>query len=278
MENKIKLHENLERLIGNCNSSYYKYLIYSSNLTHQDGITIIKQIKHEIDNNAIKNNEELYQKLKEYFNEQNEIIQKEKKIESLDELFSEENYFFSDLKKKYHLNRKEINDIKDLLVKEINKCNLNDYEIKVHLEMHFKRRVSFKKQKAKVNNCSKNNYDNDFIKNLLNIYPNIDLNDDIIPIFKDINKQIENGVEFDNIELVIQKKINNLSTLKIVYAQEKLDDFILFNNIFDKYELPDEIFDKIIENIYLDINQCKITSKKITEEYIELKCKEYDRD
>lgn len=235
MENKIKLHETLNRLIGNCDSSYYIYLLNSGNLNHTEGIKIVEYVKNEIDNNIIKSNDELFQKLKKYFNTKNDIIQKEKKIKSLDELFDDENYFFFDLKKKYHLNRKEINDIKDLLTTEIDIYNLNDYEIRVHLEMYFERRMYLKKLKAQVNNCSKNNYNNEFINELLENNPNIFLDEDIIPIFKDINNEIENGVKFDNIELIIKNRVNELSKLKIMYAKEKLEDFILFNDIFDEY-------------------------------------------
>jgi len=278
MENKIQLQNNLKSLMGECNSPYYKYLLNSCNLSNSEGINIVEKINLEINKETIKNKDELHKKIKLYFNEKYDNIQKEKKIESLDELFSDENYFFFDLKKKYRLNRNEINDIKELLIKDINESNLNDYEIKVHLETYFKRRVNLKKLKAKLNRYSGNNFKTDFINNLLEKYPNINLNDDILPIFKDLHEQIENGVEFEDIESIIEKRINEHLKLKIIYAKEKLEDLILFNDIFEEYPLSDETYDKIIESINFEIEQNNLSANDITEEYIEIKCKEYNGD
>ena len=132
MEDIAELHNHLDNLIGDCDTPYFNYLISSSNLIPSEGMKIIEHIKVDIDTGKIINKDEIYSCLKKYFNEKNDRILKEKKINSLDRLFSEDNYFFPDLKK-YHLNRKEQNDIKEQLSHDIMASNLSEYELQVQL-------------------------------------------------------------------------------------------------------------------------------------------------
>ncbi len=278
MNNKQLLVYELKKYVGNCDTAYFKYLSYSGNLSESESLRVVESIYENIEDGSITKIDEIYPILTSRFNAKNRMIQGESKVAYLKKMIKNNSMPYSDIKKKYSLNQREKDEVFDRLTKEIRQEGLNEFEINQRLEKYFQIVMKQRKYKAQFYDISKNNFENDFTKEILEKKPNLNLQD-IIKISSEIKVQIDNGFEFDKkIEQVIKIEADKLSVFKKEQAKDRLNEFILhktdiLENIFKRNNVNDEKSEEIIKQINIDITLGVVKENDIDEDFIELRCR-----
>ena len=279
MDEKQLLINELEKYVGNCDSTYFKYLAYCGNLSDSEALRVVESIKENIHDNTLTKIDEIYPLLTFRFNAKNKVMLGEAKVRYLNNMIKNNSLPYSNIKKQYHLNQREQDEVLIRLTREIRQEGLNEFEINQRLEKYFQIVVKQRKYKAQLTRLSKQNYENEFTEDILEITQNLDLEGDIVPIFNDIKQKIDDGYEFDeNIGETIKIEAYKLSNLKKEQTRDKLNAFILhktdtLEEIFKRNNIDANKSEEILRQLNLDITSGLIRENEITEEFIESRCK-----
>lgn len=188
--------DRLDELIGDYDTPFFNYLLYSYDLSLEECELIVEELKGDVNSGKVIT-DNIVLTLEDYFKSRVASLEKQEKINYLSSLLSEENEFFVKYLKKYGLSSKDINLIHDRVESKIINDNISDFEIKRYLEYYFANAV---KQVSYINDLNRivgRHYDTLMIRNVKRQYP-ILLDKDIIEIIFHIHGEIIEAKEFKN--------------------------------------------------------------------------------
>lgn len=188
--------DRLDELIGDYDTPFFNYLLYSYDLSLEECELIVEELKGDVNSGKVITDNIVFT-LEDYFKSRVASLEKQEKVNYLSSLLSEENEFFVKYLKKYGLSSKDINLIHDRVESKIINDNISDFEIKRYLEYYFANAV---KQVSYINDLNRivgRHYDTLMIRNVKKQYP-ILLDKDIIEIIFHIHGEIIEAKEFKN--------------------------------------------------------------------------------
>ena len=183
----------LNELIGEFDTPFFNYLLYSFDFSFKECEAIIENIKRDINDNEVPANN-LVSTVESYFKKQSIELEKHSKLDFLDEIIQEDSEFFQKYLKKYELKADDIHVIYIKVKKSISDNNLSSFEIKRDLEYYFLNSIKQDKYIRQLNQI-RGNYDTLIIKKAKKKYP-ILLDKDIMNIISDIQSDIIGAVDF----------------------------------------------------------------------------------
>ena len=274
---KKVLISKLDNLIGEFNTPYYNYLLYSYDLSPKTCESIINQIKNDITNDKVIN-DNLFFLIDSYFKNHINNQEKESKIKYLDDLLNGE--FFDKFLKKYDLSSNEISIIYDKIRNSILKDNISDFEIKRSLKYYFLNAVKQSTYLKNINFIVGRNYDTLTIKKVKIQYPNL-LKEDIIEIVNKIKIQIIDAVDFKNgVKNAFFSECMKVSESKKADARSNLNEFVegsgdSFFKLLKFKKLTTKQGEFIVNNIKDEINNGLIQPDEVNGVFITNKINEY---
>ncbi len=215
----------LEELIGDYDTPFFNYLIYSYDLTLNDCEIIIDNLKKDIKSNKVMTNN-IASTLEERF--ENKVLEMEKnsKLDYLTELISSDNEFYIKYLRKYNLTSDEISLIYGKVESRILRDNISDFEIKRYLEYYFANMVKQVSYISDLDWIVGRNYDTLIIQKAKKDNP-ILLDRDIVEVVVDIRGDIIDAVEFKKgIKNEFKKRCMLKSEAKKARALANLEDLV----------------------------------------------------
>ncbi len=264
MVNQCLLDE-LNLLIGNLDSPYFKYLLFSHKLTQSEGEEVVQKIKSKIENDELI--DDLIDTLEDSCQKKVLNIEKSEKINYLNDLINTENNFYIKYLKDFQLNEKESLEVHEKIKNEIESKNINYYEIQRNLKDYYKNKVFQRTYFNRLLSVTGYNCDSIHIKKILRKYNNID-KDDLIKLVEEIKKEIYDGKEFGEFKNLFNNRVENISEKKKAAAKKQFDSFIfvfgdIFKNILKDNNLTWDDGQVIINEVNTLINEGKIIEEEI---------------
>lgn len=188
--------DRLDELIGDYDTPFFNYLLYSYDLSLEECELIVEELKGDVNSGKVIT-DNIVLTLEDYFKSRVASLEKQEKVNYLSSLLSDDNDFFIKYLKRYGLSSKDINLIHDRVESKIINDNISDFEIKRYLEYYFANAV---KQVSYINDLNRivgRHYDTLMIRNVKRQYP-ILLDRDIIEIIFHIHGEIIEAKEFKN--------------------------------------------------------------------------------
>ena len=184
----------LDELIGDFNTPFFNYLIYSYDFSFKECELIIDDIKTDITNNKVSAGN-LISTVESYFKAKSVDLEKHSKLDYLDEIIQEDSDFFLKYLKKYDLNSDDIHIIYTKVRERILNENPSDFEIKRDLEYYFSNSVKQSSYLKNLNWIKGKNYDTLIIRKAKKNYP-ILRESDIRQVIFSINSDIIGAFDF----------------------------------------------------------------------------------
>ena len=184
----------LDELIGQYDTPFFNYLLYSYDLSLNDCEEIIEELKSDINSSKIIP-DNLVSAVDDYFKSKVMDLENREKIEYLDGLIRPDSEFFIKYLKRYDLGEDEIELIKDRVRTRILEDNISDFEIKRYLEYYFDNSVKQTSYLFELNTIRGKNYDTLIIRKAKRQYP-ILTDRDISDVISDIQGDIIDAYDF----------------------------------------------------------------------------------
>ena len=246
----------LDELIGDFDTPFFNYLLYSYDLSLQECEEIIEKLKNDIQSNKIISNN-VVSTLDDYFKSKVIDLEKQEKIDYLTSLIQEDNDFYIKYLKKYDLDSDDVNLIFERVESKIINENITDFEIKRYLEYYFSNSIKQLSYINELNNIVGRNYDTLIITNIKRKYP-ILKDRDIVEIISNIHGEIIEAKEFKNgIKNEFKRQCMIRSEDKKAQCRERLDYFV---------EGSGDSFSKLIKFKMLSKDDGKIIVSEIEED------------
>ena len=195
MINEVMINR-LDELIGEYNTPFFNYLLYSYDLSLNECESIIDELKEDISSSKVVS-DNIVSTLDAYFKSKVADLEKREKLKYLDGLISEDNDFYIKYLKKYDLPADDISLIRERVESKIIADNITDFEIKRYLEYYFSNSLKQISYINDLNGIVGNNYDTLLIQNQKKTYP-ILRDKDIVDIVFAIHGEIIEAREFKN--------------------------------------------------------------------------------
>ena len=269
----------LDELIGDYDTPFINYLLYSYDISVNDCELIIDDLKRDIYDNRVLGDNLVYT-LQEYFKSKIIELEKESKIEFLSELMSQESEFYVKYLAKFDLKDEDRDIIFQKLKSKILKDNITDFEIRRYLEYYFANSV---KQVSYVNDLSGivgRNYDTLIIRSAKKKYPILS-DMDMVQIVSEIHGDIIDAMEFKNgIKQEFLKRCMLKSEEKKALARKNLNSFVegsgdSFSKLIRVKGLSKSDGDAIVKDIVEDISEGRIQPEWISNAFITKRFNEY---
>ena len=269
----------LDELIGDYDTPFINYLLYSYDISVNDCELIIDDLKRDIYDNRVLGDNLVYT-LQEYFKSKIIELEKESKIEFLSELMSQESEFYVKYLAKFDLKDEDRDIIFQKLKSKILKDNITDFEIRRYLEYYFANSV---KQVSYVNDLSSivgRNYDTLIIRSAKKKYPILS-DMDMVQIVSEIHGDIIDAMEFKNgIKQEFLKRCMLKSEEKKALARKNLNSFVegsgdSFSKLIRVKGLSKSDGDAIVKDIVEDISEGRIQPEWISNAFITKRFNEY---
>lgn len=228
----------LDELVGDFDTHYFNYLLYSYNLDLYDCELIISKIKDDIESEVISSDDNLVEVIEDYFHAKCIENEKQDKIEYLALLMNEDNEFYIKFLKKYELNSRDMDMIYDKVRQHILEDNITDFEIRRSLEYYFSNAVKQESYVRTLKLLVGDSYDSLTVKSVKRQYPNIQ-DSDIYQISNELYSEILDAKDFTNIKGAFFDKVMRRSEAKKAEAIEKWDSLVLGNG---------DSFNRLLEN------------------------------
>jgi hypothetical protein len=217
--------DRLDELIGDYDTPFFNYLLYSYDLSLEECELIVEELKGDVNSGKVITDNIVFT-LEDYFKSRVASLEKQEKVNYLSSLLSEENEFFIKYLKRYGLSSKDINLIHDRVEYKIINDNISYFEIKRYLEYYFANAV---KQVSYINDLNRivgRHYDTLMIRNIKRQYP-ILLDRDIIEIIFHIHGEIIEAKEFKNgIKNEFKRQCMIKSEDKKAQCRVRLNEFV----------------------------------------------------
>jgi|GEM_PF-2133367 len=184
----------LDELIGDYDTPFFNYLLYSYDLSLNECELIIEELKSDIDSNKFVS-DNIVATLDDYFNRRVTSLEKQDKIEYLSKLLQKDSPFYIKCLKKYDLSDEDVNLIYSRVESKIYDDNISDFEIKRYLEYYFDNSVKQVSYLNELDNIVGRDYDTLLISRVKKKY--LILQDrDIVGIIFNIHGEIIEAKEF----------------------------------------------------------------------------------
>jgi hypothetical protein len=224
MINEVTINR-LDELIGDFDTPFFNYLLYSYDLSLNDCEQIVDDLKNDITENRVTA-DNIVSTLEDYFKSKVVELEVKSKVNYLTELINPDNDFFKRFLERYGLSEREIDIVYERVESRILADNISDFEIKRFLEYYFANAV---KQKSYLNDLDRiigRNYDTLIIKKAEKNYP-ILLKRDIRSVISDIRSDILDAYDFKKpIKDVFLNRCMRKSEKKKADALSKLQYFV----------------------------------------------------
>ena len=270
----------LDELIGDFDTPFFNYLLYSYDLNLQECEEIIDRLKNDIKSNLIIS-DNIVSTLDDYFKSKAADLEKQEKIEFLSSLIQEDSEFYVKCLKKYGLNSEDISLIFERVESKIINENITDFEIKRYLEYYFSNSVKQLAYINELNNIVGRDYDTLIITNLKRKYP-ILRDRDIIGIVFNIHGEIIEAKEFKNgIKSEFKCQCMMKSEEKKAKCRERLNYFVegsgdSFSKLIKFKRLSKRDGQIIVSEIEEDISKGLIQPEEIDGVFITKRFNDYN--
>ena len=188
--------QRLDEIIGDYDSPFFNYLLYSYDLSLNDCEVIIEDLKRDIEDNKIMP-VNIVSTLEDYFKRSVTNRQKESKITYLSNLIRKDNEFYIKFLARYDILDEDIDLIYEKVRAKIISDNIPDFEIKRLLIYYFNNSVKQITYLKDLNMIRGRAYDTLIIKKAYRNHPNL-IEQDIVEIVLDIQSEILDAKEFRN--------------------------------------------------------------------------------
>lgn len=245
---------------------YFDYLLYSYQLSQEDGEEIIYQLKDDLYEGEI-NEFTLINKLEYYCNLQIINNEKEEKIRFLYTLIDSDDYIITKIKKQNKLTNSDILTIAEKIESDIERENIPKYLIKRYLENYSRQNYFINKNLKELKKFS-SQLDNVFINKTLKKVGNMNYTD-VRNIISDLETKIKNGDYYtSNMKTILTAEIEIESKNKKIRAQKQLSNLYekseeSFNNLLNNYNLTFEDKEKMINRLEELISEGKLQQKEV---------------
>ena len=272
--------DRLDELVGDYDTPFFNYLLYSYDLSLNDCEQIVEELKSDINSGRLIT-DNVVSSLEDYFNSKVIEIEKQEKIEFLAGLISEDNDFYIKYLKRYGLAGDDINLIYERVESKILEDNISDFEIKRYLEYYFSNSVKQVSYINELNSIVGRAYDTLIIRNILKKYP-ILLEKDIVDIVFRIHGEIIDAHEFKK---GIKHEFKRLCTIrsedKKAQCRLKLNEFVegsgdSFSKLIKFKKLTKRDGDIIVSQIQDDISRGLIQPDRIDSVFITKRFNDYN--
>lgn len=272
--------DRLDELIGDYNTPFFNYLLYSYDLSLNECEDIIGQLKEDINSNRVIT-ENMVLTLEDYFKSKVVELEKDDKITFLSDLLKEDNDFYIKYLKKYSLSSEEIQLIYDRVESKIYSDNISDFEIKRYLEYYFSNAVKQISYINELNNIVGRDYDTLIIKNIKNKYP-ILRDRDIVEVVFNIHGEIIEAREFKNgIQNEFRRQCMLKSEDKKAQCRRNLNKFVedsgdSFSKLIEVKGLSKSDGEAIVSSIKNDISAGLVQPERIDSVFITKRFNDYN--
>ena len=269
----------LDELIGDFDTPFFNYLLYSYNLELNECEEIIGDLKRDINDNKISA-DNLVGVLDDYFQKKVIDLEKRDKIEYLSQLMDSDNEFFKKYLAEYRISNNDINRIYEKLCDDILEKNISDYEIKRSLEFYFSNAVKKEKFLRELDLIAGNNYDSLNVKKAHKEYPNLTYND-FYKIFRELHDEILDDKKFKkSLKEEFFTKAMLESEAKKAEAIKKLEVFTdgsgdSFEKLLESKNLTIEEGIMIQDGLKAKIYNGHLTADELTNVYLTRYCNEF---
>lgn len=266
--NKQDFKNELNILIGDYNTNYFKYLLYSYNLSLNEGKLIIE----DISNNFKGEDVNLIQLIEDSFQQKIVDLEKKDKINYLNQLMSNDNEFHVTYLNNYKLSNKFIQLIHDKIENEIYENNIEYFIIKRNLIDYFYNKKFYHQNMNKLKIIKGRDYNSPVIRLALKKYNNMSI-DDIKEIILIMENEILDGETYNNdFRKAFDYKLLRKSEKKKAEAREAfnyfLDDGDFFKILLEKNNLTWDDGKIIIDEIYESIYSGELQKEKISSGFV----------
>ena len=184
----------LDELIGDYDTPFFNYLLYSYDLSLNDCEVIIDNLKNDISSNRVMP-DNLVSTLEDYFKRKVLDLEKQSKLDYLTELINPEGDYYKRFLEGFGLDQNEISLIYSRIESRILEDNITDFEIKRYLEYYFANAVRQESYFRDLDMIVGRAYDTLTIKKAKRDYP-ILTDRDIVDVVLAIRERIIDAVEF----------------------------------------------------------------------------------
>lgn len=188
--------QRLDELIGDYDSPFFNYLLYSYGLSLNDCELIIDDLKRDIEDNKVMP-VNMVSTLEDYFKRNVTNRQKESKITYLSNLIRKDSDFYIKYLARYDLLDEDIDLIFEKVRLKIINDDIPDFEIKRLLVYYFSNSVKQITYLKDLNMIRGRAYDTLIVKKAYRNYPNL-IEQDIVEIVLEIQSEILDAREFKN--------------------------------------------------------------------------------
>lgn len=279
MINEVMM-DRLDELIGDYDTPFFNYILYSYDLSLNDCEQIVEELKSDINSGKLIT-DNVVSSLEDYFNSKVIEIEKQEKIEFLAGLISEDNDFYIKYLKRYNLTRDDISLIYERVESKILEDNISDFEIKRYLEYYFSNSVKQVSYINELNSIVGRAYDTLIIRNILKKYP-ILLEKDIVDIVFRIHGEIIDAHEFKKgIKHEFKRLCLIRSEDKKAQCKRRLNEFVegsgdSFSKLIKFKKLTKRDGDIIVSQIQDDILKGLIQPDRIDSVFITKRFNDYN--
>lgn len=269
----------LDEIIGDYNTPFFNYLLYSYDLSLNECEVIINDLKDDISSNKILS-DNIVLTLENYFRKKIIKNRKDKKILYLTDLIDEGGEFYSKYLKKYDLSKENIKLIYEKVKERILDDDLDWFEIERYVEYYFSNSLKQVSYINDLNSIVGRNYDTLIIRNAKAKYPILNEND-IVQIVFNIHGDIIDANDFPSpIKDEFLKRCMHKSEAKKADAFERLNELVegkgdSFNMLCESKNLTYRESELIVDEIKTDISKGLVEPSRIDGVFLTKRFNEY---
>lgn len=279
MINEVMINR-LDELIGDYNTPFFNYLLYSYDLSLNECEGIISELKEDISSSKVLP-DNIVSALDSYFKSKVADLEKREKIRFLSMLLSPDSDFYMKYLKEYDLPGDDIQLIRERVESKIMEDNISDFEIKRYLEYYFSNSLKQISYINDLNGIVGNNYDTLLIKSQMKKYP-ILRDRDIVDIVFEIHGEIIEAKEFKNgIKNEFKRQCMIKSEDKKAKCRKNLNRFVVdsgdsFSKLVKFKGLGKSDGEAIVSQIMDDISKGLIQPERIDGVFITQRFNDYN--
>lgn len=272
--------ERLDELIGDFNTPFFNYLLYSYDLSLDECEGIIDELKEDINSGEVIS-DNMVSTLDGRFKSRVTDLEKREKVEFLSGLIQEDNDFYIRYLKRYDLSSEDVDLIYERVESKIMEDDITDFEIKRYLEYYFSNAVKQISYINDLNSIVGNDYDTLIIQSQKRAYPILQ-DRDIVDIVFSIHGDIIEAKEFRNgIKSEFKRQCMIRSEDKKAKCRQNLNVFVegsgdSFSKLVKFKGLTKKDGEIIVSSIRQDINEGLIQPDSIDSVFITKRFNDYN--
>ena len=272
--------ERLDELIGDFNTPFFNYLLYSYDLSLDECEGIINELKEDINSGEVIS-DNMVSTLDGRFKSRVTDLEKREKVEFLSGLIREDNDFYIRYLKRYNLSSEDVDLIYERVESKIMEDDITDFEIKRYLEYYFSNAVKQISYINDLNSIVGNDYDTLIIQSQKRAYPILQ-DRDIVDIVFSIHGDIIEAKEFRNgIKSEFKRQCMIRSEDKKAKCRQNLNVFVegsgdSFSKLVKFKGLTKKDGEIIVSSIRQDINEGLIQPDSIDSVFITKRFNDYN--